>query len=84
MVHIIQQPSKNAQPIGRIVEILGEYTAPGMEIEIALRKHDLPYQFPPEVEKLSARFPGEVLATELMERDDIRHLPLVTIERARL
>lgn len=80
MVHIIQQPSKNAQPIGRIVEILGEYTAPGMEIEIALRKHDLPYQFPPEVEKLSARFPGEVLATELTEREDIRHLPLVTID----
>ena len=80
MVNIIQQPSKNAQPIGRIVEILGEYTAPGMEIEIALRKHDLPYQFPPEVEKLSARFPGNVLKTELMEREDIRHLPLVTID----
>lgn len=80
MVNIIQQPSKNAQPIGRIVEILGEYTAPGMEIEIALRKHDLPYEFPPEVEKLSARFPGNVLKTELMEREDIRHLPLVTID----
>ncbi|MBA2659958.1 MAG: ribonuclease R [Nitrosospira sp.] len=80
MVNIIQQPSKNAQPIGRIVEILGEYTAPGMEIEIALRKHDLPYQFPPEVEKLSTKFPANVLKTELMEREDIRHLPLVTID----
>ncbi|MEO7465229.1 MAG: ribonuclease R, partial [Nitrosospira sp.] len=80
MVNIIQQPSKNAQPIGRIVEVLGEYTAPGMEIEIALRKHDLPYQFPPEVEKLSTKFPGNVLKTELMERQDIRHLPLVTID----
>ena len=80
MVNIIQQPSKNAQPIGRIVEILGEYTAPGMEIEIALRKHDLPYEFPPEVEKLSARFSANVLKTELREREDIRHLPLVTID----
>ncbi len=80
MVEIIQQPSKNAQPIGRIVEILGEYTAPGMEIEIALRKHDLPYQFPPEVKKLSAGFPDKVLKTELAEREDIRHLPLVTID----
>ena len=58
MVEIIQQPSKHAQPIGRIVEILGEYTAPGMEIEIALRKHDLPYQFPPQVKKLSAQISG--------------------------
>ncbi|MDN5836176.1 MAG: VacB/RNase II family 3'-5' exoribonuclease, partial [Nitrosospira sp.] len=80
MVEIIRQPSKNAQPIGRIVEILGEYTAPGMEIEIALRKHDLPYQFPPQVEKISAGFPGKVLKSELSEREDIRHLPLVTID----
>ena len=80
MVEIIQQPSKHAQPIGRIVEILGEYTAPGMEIEIALRKHDLPYLFPPDVEKLSARFPEKVLTEELAEREDIRHLPLVTID----
>lgn len=80
MVEIIQQPSKNAQPIGRIIEILGEYTAPGMEIEIALRKHDLPYKFPPKVEKLSAGFPGKVLEAELAEREDIRHLPLVTID----
>ncbi|MDN5881987.1 MAG: ribonuclease R, partial [Nitrosospira sp.] len=80
MVEIIRQPSKNAQPIGRIVEILGEYTAPGMEIEIALRKHDLPYQFPPQVEKISAGFPGNVLKSELSEREDIRHLPLVTID----
>ncbi|SOD42238.1 ribonuclease R [Nitrosovibrio sp. Nv4] len=80
MVEIIQQPSKHAQPIGRIVEILGEYTAPGMEIEIALRKHDLPHQFPPEVEKRSAKFPDKVLKKDLMEREDIRHLPLVTID----
>ncbi|MBA4143161.1 MAG: ribonuclease R [Nitrosospira sp.] len=79
-VEIIQQPSKHAQPIGRIVEILGEYTAPGMEIEIALRKYDLPYQFPPEVKKLSAGFPDEVTETELIGREDIRHLPLVTID----
>jgi ribonuclease R len=80
MVEIIQQPSKHAQPIGRIIEILGDYTAPGMEIEIALRKHDLPYQFPPEVEKLSARFPSKVLKKDLVKREDIRHLPLVTID----
>ena len=71
MVEIIQQPSKNAQPIGRIVEILGEYTAPGMEIEIALRKHDLPHQFPPEVEERSARFPDSVLKADLAGRERI-------------
>jgi ribonuclease R len=80
MVELIQQPSKSAQPIGRIFEILGNYAAPGMEIEIALRKHELPYQFPPQVKKLSGKFPVEVLQSELSGRIDICHLPLVTID----
>ncbi len=79
-VEIIQQPSKHAQPIGRIIEVVGDYTAPGMEIEIALRKHDLPYQFPPEVEKLSSKLPGTVQKKELTKREDLRDLPLVTID----
>lgn len=80
MVEIIQQPSKQAQPIGKIIEILGDYTAPGMEIEIALRKHDLPHVFSPELETLSTKFPKNVLKKELAGRKDICHLPLVTID----
>ena len=79
-VEIIQQPSKHAQPIGRIIEVVGDYTAPGMEIEIALRKHDLPHQFPPEVEKLSAKLPDSVQKKDLKKREDLRDLPLVTID----
>ena len=51
MLEIMQQPSKHAQPIGRIVEVLGNYADPGMEIEIALRKHDLPNEFPQEAKR---------------------------------
>ncbi|MBL0010880.1 MAG: ribonuclease R [Nitrosomonas sp.] len=80
VVEIIQQPNKQSQPIGRIIEILGDYTAPGMEIEIALRKHNLPYVFSPEIEKISAKFPKNVSKKELTERKDICHLPLVTID----
>jgi len=80
VIEIIQQPNKQSQPIGKIIEILGDYTAPGMEIEIALRKHDLPYVFSPEIEKLSAKFPKNVTKKESMGRKDICHLPLVTID----
>jgi ribonuclease R len=80
IVEIIQQPNKQTQPIGKIIEILGDYTAPGMEIEIALRKHDLPYVFPSEVETLAAKFPKNVLKKEFKGRKDITHLPLVTID----
>lgn len=80
MTRIIQQPGYRVQPIGHIAEILGDYAAPGMEIEIALRKFDLPHEFPPEVKKISAKFPKKILKKELAKREDIRHLPLVTID----
>lgn len=51
MVEIIRQPTRHSQPIGRIVEVLGNYADPGMEIEIALRKHDLPFEFSPDAEE---------------------------------
>jgi ribonuclease R len=44
-VELIEQPSKHSQPIGRLVEVLGNYADPGMEIEIALRKHEMPHEF---------------------------------------
>ncbi len=79
-VEIIQQPSKHSQPIGRIVEILGDYADPEMEIDIALRKHDLPHIFPTNVETLSAQLPTRVLQKAHTERRDLRDLPLVTID----
>jgi ribonuclease R len=79
-VEIVQQPSKHAKPIGHIVSILGEYTDPGMEIDIALRKYDLPHVFPAEVEQLSAGMPTVVHKNRHAERRDIRELPLVTID----
>jgi len=80
MVEIVEQPTRHAQPIGRILEVLGDYDDPGMEIEIALRKHSLPFEFPREVERRAARFPGEVTEKEMRDRIDIRRLPLVTID----
>lgn len=79
-VQLIEQAARNNKPIGRVVEVLGAYTDPGMEIEIALRKHALPWLFPPEVETEANRLPQHVLKAEHAGREDIRHLPLVTID----
>ncbi len=79
-VEIVEQPNKHSQPIGKIVEVLGNYADPGMEIEIALRKHDLPHEFPKEVQKVAKKFAPQVLKKDIKGREDIRHLPLVTID----
>ncbi len=80
MVEIIEQPSKHSQPIGRIVEVLGNYADPGMEIEIALRKHDLPFEFPKAALEENKKMPDKVRKTDLKGREDLRELPLVTID----
>ena len=80
MVEIIEQPSKFSQPIGRIIEMLGNYADPGMEIEIALRKHDLPFEFSPAALEENKALPDKVKKADLAGRVDLRELPLVTID----
>ena len=80
VAEIVAQPAKHAQPIARVVEVLGNYADPGMEIEIALRKHALPYVFSRAVEKVCAKFSGRVEAADSAGREDLRQLPLVTID----
>ncbi|HEX7455599.1 MAG TPA: ribonuclease R, partial [Gallionella sp.] len=62
------------------VQVLGNYADPGMEIEIALRKHDLPYEFPQDVERQAKAISPVVAAEDWAGREDIRNLPLVTID----
>ena len=79
-VEIISQPGRQAQPLARVVEILGNYADPGMEIEIALRKHALPWVFSPESEAIAAKLPKTVRSTDHRGRVDLRDMPLVTID----
>jgi ribonuclease R len=79
-VEIVAQPAKHAQPVARVVEVLGNYADPGMEIEIALRKHALPHAFPHAVEQACARIPDQVMAEDHAGRTDLTRLPLVTID----
>jgi ribonuclease R len=80
-VEIVQQPSKHSPAMGRVLDVLGNYADPGMEIEIALRKHDLPFEFSKEVAAQAKKLPKGVTKRDLEAgREDIRELPLVTID----
>jgi len=80
VAEIIQQPSQHCQPLGRITEVLGAHMAPGMEIEMAIRSHDLPNQWPDQLlEEIKALTP-QVPESAKQGREDIRKLPLVTID----
>lgn len=80
MVQIVEQPSRYSQPIGKVVEVLGEIDDPGMEIEIAVRKFDVPHIFSDAAKQCAAKLPDEVRPKDLKGRVDLRDVPLVTID----
>ena len=80
VAEITDQPTKRTQPLGRIVEVLGDHMAPGMETDIAVRAHDLPVHWPEAVESEIAGLGAEVPEPAKEGRTDLRHLPLVTID----
>ena len=79
---IVEQPSRRNQPIGRITEVLGEHMAPGMEIDVAVRAHELPHEWPTDVEKEAMTFGDAVPEEAKQGRTDLRGVPLVTIDGA--
>ncbi len=80
VARITEQPSSHNQPIGAVVEVLGERGAPGMEVEIALRSHGIPYEWPRAVLNETRRVPDTVPPAALAGRRDLRDLPFVTID----
>ncbi|MEE9422527.1 MAG: ribonuclease R [Gammaproteobacteria bacterium] len=81
-VAIIEQPNRRSGPVGRVVEVIGDHMAPGMEIDVAIRAHDLPLEWPGAVEDEISSLKAEVPAAAKRNRLDLRNTPLVTIDGA--
>jgi len=80
VVDLVQRPTRRSHAIGHVIEVLGDHLAPGMEIDIALRAHDLPHQFSHTVQAEVANIADEVEESAKLPRQDLRDLPLVTID----
>ncbi|MBP6344344.1 MAG: ribonuclease R [Neisseriaceae bacterium] len=80
VVEMISYPEANRPGIGQVKEILGDYGDSGMEIEIAVRKHHLPHEFSAECLAATKKIPKAVRKLDLKGREDLRDLPLVTID----
>jgi len=80
VVSILHRPSKRSNAVGKVIEVLGDHLAPGMEIDIALREHDLPHEWSAEVIEEVSAIADEVEDDAKLPRVDLRDLPLVTID----
>jgi len=79
-VELTEPPSLYSQPVGRVTEVLGEIDDPGMEIEIAVRKYEVPHRFSSETVAQAAKLPEQIRASDRKHRVDLTDVPLVTID----
>lgn len=80
VIEITDRGTRNRGMMGKVVEVLGENMAPGMETQIAIRTHQIPHEWPAEVEQQVAGLTEEVPEEAKQGRVDLRALPLVTID----
>ena len=80
VIEITEQPSRRRQAVGKVVEVLGQHLRPGMEIDVALHSHGIPFEWPDAVTDQAASFSTTVPNSAAKGRKDVRDLPLVTID----
>lgn len=80
LVELLLFPNKRAKAIGKIIHILGDHMAPGMEIEVAIHAHGIPDQWPADATIDVAKISQQVTKEQIKGRTDLRHLPFVTID----
>ncbi|MGR5112916.1 ribonuclease R [Vibrio jasicida] len=80
VIEISDRGSRSRGMMGKVVEVLGENMAPGMETQIAIRTHQIPHDWPAAVDKQIENLGEEVPEEAKVDRVDLRELPLVTID----
>ena len=80
IVEVTKRPQGETAAHGRIVEVLEDLRPSDLAARFAILRHDLPQEFPPEVIRVASRFAPEVQAADRQGREDLRELPLVTID----
>jgi len=79
-VEVTQWPDAHRSPAGRVVEVVGRQGAPGVDIEIIVRKHRLPVAFPADALAQAEAVPAEVRPEDLADRVDLREKTVITID----
>ena len=79
-VELTEPPSLHSQPIGRVAEVLGEIDDAGMEIEIAVRKYEVPHEFSSDTLAQAAALPEKLRPSDRKNRVDLTDVALVTID----
>ncbi|HVS25468.1 MAG TPA: ribonuclease R [Gammaproteobacteria bacterium] len=81
-VEVLEYPKKDTHAVGRVVEVVGRSDDPGIETEVAMLAHGIPHDWPDSTLAEARALPSEVQESSKRGREDVRGLPLVTIDGA--
>ena len=82
IVEITKRPQGETPAHGRIVEVLAGLRPSDVAARFAIVRHDLPQEFPADVLHAANVFDPLVQPADKVGREDLRALPLVTIDGA--
>jgi ribonuclease R len=77
---ITDYPTGRLGAKGRVIEVLGDHLDPGLEIDIAIRAHGIPFEWPESVVEEAGHLHEDVDEADKRARIDLRDLPFVTID----
>lgn len=80
VVELAQRQTRRTKAVGKIVEILGDRMSTNMVINIALRTHEIPYNWPPQAEAQIANFSKYITKAAKVSRVNLCNIPFVTID----
>jgi len=79
-VALTDYPSATLGAKGEVEEVLGDHLDPGLEIDVAIRAHGIPWEWPDEVLREAGALGEEPTAADKTHRVDLRDVPFVTID----
>ena len=80
IVKVTEWPDKAKNPIGQVIDILGQAGDNTTEMHAILAEFGLPYVYPKAVETAADKIPAEISAEEIAKREDFRKVTTFTID----
>ena len=82
VVEIVEWPEKASNPIGKVLDVLGEAGDNTTEMHAILAQYGLPYEYPKNVEKAAEKILAGITSEEIAKREDMRNVFTMTIDPA--
>src|SRR5690606_23040042 len=80
VARIVEWDQRSRNPVGEIIEVLGNPGENDTEMHAILAEFGLPNRFDPEIEAAEEKIPAEITAEDISARRDFREIPTFTID----